>query len=310
MYRLRVAVLLVLLLLAAAACATSEEAPQEEQPVAEEEDTPAPEPATDAPETPAPTATSAEDEASTQTAATATADAQLKLTATADVIAEDEWCVYEVASDDLTIQTIVERFAPDDDPDQHRDAVFVADSGLLWSNVWSNAWEVPLPEGSRLALAFVSSSAACAQEDGTLQALVTPAPLAGVEQQPAAEQEPAAEPVEPEPAVQPQPTVAAGGAGLPPDAAQHVQTPPAYTPSGSCPLGGQLLGEEGVGTKCQIFVQATFPCGYSDCASVCAAVGPGVYNWGGFASLYCNQERVDAGEIVTATCFCLYPASP
>jgi hypothetical protein len=299
-------VAVLLLLLVTAACDASGEVGQEDLSVAEEEDTAVPEPATATPETPSPTATSAEDAAATQTAATATAGAQLELTAAADVIAEDEWCVYEVASDDVTVQAIVERFAPDDDPDQHRESVFVADSGLLWSNVWSNAWEVPLPEGSRLALAFVSSSVACAQEDGTLQALVTPAPLAAVEQQPAVEQEPAAEPVEPEPAVQPQPTVAAGGAGLPPDAAQHVQTPPPHTPSGSCPRGGELTAWG----ECQIFVQATFPCGYSDCASTCATVGPDARNWGGFASLYCNQDRVDAGEIVTATCFCLYPASP
>lgn len=86
-----------------------------------------------------------------------------------DRIPDGQWCVYVVATEGpSTISEIIRKFSNEGNPEELRNYVYEATGGIPWDDplIWKDGWETTLPEGAKVALAFISYENDCLSNGG------------------------------------------------------------------------------------------------------------------------------------------------
>jgi protein phosphatase len=91
-------------------------------------------------------------------------------------IPADSWCFYTVKNDTepQTVEEIIRWFAAEGTDLQKYKPWVLAESGTYYENIWPNGWTENLPDGARIALAFVESKETCESKGGNVQKRPTP----------------------------------------------------------------------------------------------------------------------------------------
>jgi serine/threonine protein kinase len=105
-----------------------------------------------------------------QTDATSTSIGKALSTSTGeDIIPEGGWCVYIIQKDHpASISEVIRQFT-EADPQQLKSQVYEASSGIPWTVVFPNGWDIALPEGAMLGLNFISGVQDCVSHGGVVQ---------------------------------------------------------------------------------------------------------------------------------------------